>query len=160
MDNKNLKEALEQVGETLREQMIEELFNNGTNASGDLARSLRFEVTDDLLLEGYAAEYADFIEDGRGGAKQGTRGKSQVYPQILQWIKDKNIKPRDPNITPQQLAFLITRKINKKGYSPQPFIAPAIKRTNERFIPQTLLDAGVKDLNDVIVGELKDKNFK
>lgn len=93
------------------------------NASGRLAASLRFEVSESatgytLLL--YAASYALALEYGR------KPGKFPSLEVIQQWIEDKGIVPspdengRTPGTTANakgysQLAYLIARKIANKG---------------------------------------------
>jgi hypothetical protein len=61
------------------------------------------------------AKHAEFMARGRGATREGLRGR--LYGIILQWVKDKGIRPRDPKMTERTLAWLIARKIDLKGYS-------------------------------------------
>lgn len=77
-----------------------------SNASGDLAKSIRYEVKGNTI-EVYGLDYIYFLEYGR---KPGKRPPTSV---IEKWIDDKGIETQ--GITKKSLAFLIARSIGEKG---------------------------------------------
>lgn len=98
------------------------------------SRKLTDSVTSKVVVNGQAFEiylnlqhYWKYIEDGR------KPGKFPPVGAILQWISVKPIIPRpDDNgkiPTPNQLAFLIGRKIKEEGIEP----FPALKTTQEEL---------------------------
>ena len=61
------------------------------------------------------AKHSEFMTRGRGPTREGLRGR--LFGIILQWVKDKGIRPREANMTERTLAWLIARKIDMQGYS-------------------------------------------
>jgi hypothetical protein len=80
------------------------------NASGRLANSVRFEVSDKGLFV-YAANYIYQAEYGRAPTVNG--GNGEVRMRIRRWIDDKGITPTRG--TKDSLAYAIARKIHKEG---------------------------------------------
>lgn len=80
------------------------------NASGALAKSIRFDVSDGTLTI-YGLDYIYYLENGR---KPGTFPNVQS---ILDWIDAKGIMSQltDKKISKDSLAYLIGRKIATKG---------------------------------------------
>lgn len=78
-------------------------------ASGSTSKSMRKESKVGLLIEGkiYAQRSIMTLFKGR------KPGKFPPISAILDWIREKGIKPVD--ITEKSLAFLIARSIAKKG---------------------------------------------
>lgn len=86
------------------------------NASGQLAASVRYELTgneEGARLTFYAASYALTLVFGR------KPGKFPPLSQLLQWIENKGILPRPDEKgrvpSKKSLAFLIGRAIAEKG---------------------------------------------
>ena len=52
---------------------------------------------------------------GRGKTKDETAGDPTVQEKILQWVKDRGIKPREEGMKLSSLAYLIARKIHREG---------------------------------------------
>jgi hypothetical protein len=89
---------------------------SGVNASGNLAKSFRYELQPERLRV-FAAKYYSAIEIGR---KQTVNGGDGVLRGIIRrWIDQKGITPKpDANgraVSKDSLAFLITRKIHREG---------------------------------------------
>lgn len=84
------------------------------DASGELYRSIRSELTDTGFVI-YAKEYAYYLEYGRGPTRNS--GDGTLRDRILQWIKDKGITPREGTDEKayKSLAYVITRKIHREG---------------------------------------------
>lgn len=105
------------------------------NASGALADSVRFELTDGVLRV-YALDYSYYLEHGRKPGKMPPRAA------IVKWIQDKGITPRIPI---NSLAYLIQKKIGAKG--------------------TTIFEQGGSDLisgiiNDTLINDLKSELFE
>ena len=105
------------------------MMKNGSNASGKLVNSFRTEVKigEDSYSVGINLEdYWYYVNNGRGPTRGG--GNGGLYEKIKEWIRVKKIVPHVGTIktgkqagkqylpTINQLAFLITRKIHRKGY--------------------------------------------
>ena len=128
MADRILTQALQKFGDSIVRQMQNLLARNRANASGYLSNSIEADVITSkdnvTLLDISMPAYGEIVDAGRGrstkgGPKQNWRGD------IKQWILEKPIKLK-PGVTLEQAAFLITRKINKKGYQAKPFIQPSI----------------------------------
>lgn len=76
------------------------------------------------------ARHAAWVERGTG--RQGPRraGGNRMLSvagvsNIALWIQRRGITPRAPDVTPEQLPWLIARKIAVQGTRPQPYAEPA-----------------------------------
>jgi len=155
------EEALEKYAKYVVQQSRSNLTKKGNKASGDLYKSLGFQVTDDNIT--FTGEEYGLYQD------QGVRGKNAYYsasanspfrfgtgtgPEgglrkgIAKWIKQKGIKGRvNKNwksagnkggqfITDKSLTFLISRSIYDKGiratlFFTKPFEAGLVKYGDE-----------------------------
>lgn len=77
---------------------------------------------------GFGTAYASYTERGTGAGGRPSLGE------MLDWIRLKGITPRTPGTTPESLAFLIRRKIARKGVPAQPFAEPALRRNAPRLL--------------------------
>lgn len=120
----NIESHLEKLGVSLTAQLVEAIqtklierkgasgsFQSVVNASGKLAKSIRYEVTNGTVLSFYGNDYIQYLENGRGPTKNG--GNGAVKRAIRQWIDDKGIIP--DGISKDSLAFLIARRIHQEG---------------------------------------------
>lgn len=116
----NIENHLEKLGVSLTAQLVEAIqtklierkgasgnFQSVVNASGKLAKSIRYEVTNGTVLSFYGNDYIQFLENGR---RPGKRPPTSV---IRQWIDDKGIIP--DGISKDSLAFLIARRMGEEG---------------------------------------------
>ena len=130
MADRILTEALQKFGNQIVTQMQNLLARNRANASGYLSNSIEATVTTpkenvtELTISMPA--YGEIVDAGRGRSKTGGP-KQQWRGDIKQWIQQKGVKLK-PGVTLEQAAFLITRKINQKGYRAKPFIQPSIDK--------------------------------
>ncbi len=125
--------------------MQQKLAQEGSNNSGALRQSLAANFNDSVdekggIISGLisAVDYWYYVDEGR------KPGKYPPYTNeregILHWVLTKI--PKRPDITDQSLAFLIARKIAKKGTKPTYFASEvlteqAIDQLNEE-IAETL----------------------
>ncbi len=116
IDLPHVQAVMEEMAIAIRNEYQDNLIRNDRIASGDLLNNIEYEITrDDFTYTIYVKmkDYWYFVENGRKA------GKWPPIDNILNWIKIKPVLPR-PNAegklpTPQQLAFLIARKIGEEG---------------------------------------------
>ena len=162
----NLARVLNEYGAAVVEAYREEMEARGKNASGELSRRLRFEVTGGGDLFGGAAlevtlslpAYWYNVEYGRKPSPP-SRGWVPV-DKLIEWIKVKPVIPRPDKRgkipTIRSLAYLINRAINdptrrgtdppRPGIAPTPVLQSALDKVNAEFEPR-LEEAITADLN-------------
>lgn len=150
-DYQNLKEAMEKYGEELIIELTAQLRIADKKATGELIRSLDYELIEALntiAINIKAADYLTYVDRGR------KRGRKQPPQEaILKWV---NVKPlprwRDKKgrfISKKSQAFLIARSIGKKGIKPTNVIKKSINKVSK--IQQKLIaEASVEDIRDLV----------
>jgi len=143
----NVAELQSQTVEVISKEMVENLRNNRSMATGTLARSIKtYDTTNkDNNLESVleiGAWYAELVDKGidpRGPGRQ-----PPIEP-IEEWIKRKSISV-PAGITIKQFSFAIAKKIAKKGQRKRayPFIEPSV-REGEAFFESNINDAITED---------------
>ena len=116
IDLPHVQAVMEEMAIAIRNEYQDNLIRNDRIASGDLLNNIEYEITrGDYTYTIYVKmkDYWYYVENGRKA------GKWPPIQNILDWIKIKPVLPR-PNAegklpTPQQLAFLIARKIGEEG---------------------------------------------
>lgn len=116
IDLPHVQAVMEEMAIAIRNEYQDNLIRNDRIASGDLLNNIEYEVTrGDFTYTIYVKmkDYWYYVENGRKA------GKMPPIDNILRWITVKPVLPR-PNAkgklpTPQQLAFLIARKIGEEG---------------------------------------------
>ena len=100
--------------------------SNGTNASGDLSKSIKGIVKQNgkyIVISIQLHDYWKYIE-------YGTKPHFPPLDAIKKWISVKPVLPRPLKNgklpTTNQLAYLIGRKISKVGTKAQPFLKPTL----------------------------------
>lgn len=148
----NLERVLNEFADRFIELARGYLQENGTNASGELSRSLEKIVEigeSSFSVKISLAEYWTYVEHGRGP------GKFPPPPAIRRWIDVKPVQayPDSRGRTPtvDQLAFLIGRKIAEEGTDPQPFFEPAKEEAVRQF--SAAIDKAIEADVDAFVEE-------
>lgn len=102
------------------------LSNNGTDASGELSKSIKGIVKQDgkwVIISIQMEDYWKYVENG-------TKPHFPPIDAIKKWITIKPVLPRPLKNgklpTTNQLAYLIGRKISQKGTLPKPFFNPTL----------------------------------
>ena len=143
--------ALNQLGQQFVDSLRDELDKKRINASGNLYRSVRYEIVGQGAEIGIALfwdDYGDIVDEGRGKSTKG--GPTQTWrSKIKGWMRFRGITPRQ-GMTQEQLAFLITRKINRKGYSKQPWTQPALDRVLNQDFQQIFGDAIGAEIENIL----------
>lgn len=124
---------------------IEKSFSAPVSASGKLADSLSYEITDtQLIIKG--SDYIYFSIYGRAPTTKS--GSGAVKDKIKQWIKDKGIQS---DISDNQLAYLISRKIHREGNSIYLFSG----KKNTGLLDNVITSEMVKDFNDKFTKQIE-----
>lgn len=114
-------ELYQAFGDELKKNLIQELRRTKAIASGDLLKSIKFDVkpTDDggavVTLNGN--DYITYVDKGR------KPGKYAPTSALRQWIKAKGIATDDAKVT--AVAFAINNKIKRQGIKPRPVLERA-----------------------------------
>lgn len=151
----HLREVLERYAVALRNEYQDNLIRSDRIASGDLLNTVEYEVKDkngtytvSLRLQ----DYWKWVESGRPPTEKG--GNGDLRTAILEWIKIKPVLPRpDKNgklPTPQQLAYLISRKIHKEGYEGSQDLRKATESVWDRFVYE-IYEAIDKDWDSALI---------
>jgi len=134
--------ALNQLGQQFVDSLRDELQSKRINASGNLSRSVRYEIVGKGAEIGIALiwdDYGDIVDEGRGKSTKG--GPKQNWRNKIEgWMRFKGITPRQ-GMTFEQVAFLITRKINQRGYKARPWVQPALDKVLNQDFQQIFGDA-------------------
>lgn len=110
-------------------QIIEFIFDKKNLEKSNLAARTKVLV-DKGRVQVLMPSYAEFVDRGRKA------GKFPPIKSILKWIREKNIKV--PNAyTLEQFAFLIGRKIEKKGTKGKFFLEEMANRLTELVFDYT-----------------------
>lgn len=150
MEWRNLKEALEMYGEVLAEAYREQIADTNAFASGKLFDSVRHivEVNDTTIeLSLSLEEYWKWVEEGRAP------GKFPPLNKIEDWIRIKPIAPypdaKGKVPSNEQLAFLIGRKIARKGTEGKHLLDNALENTQDWM---ELIDEAIsKDIDEELL---------
>lgn len=147
----SIDEALNVLGQQFVDSLRDELASKRINASGGLSRSVRYEIVGSGTEIGLALiwdDYGDIVDEGRsksskGGPKQNWRNK------IEGWMRFKGISSF-PGMTFEQTAFLITRKINRRGYKARPWVQPALDRVLNQDFTKIFADGIAAEINTIL----------
>ena len=139
-----LKQALEKVGQELKLAMQEQLKKNGSDVTGNLSNSIDYEVRengDGYQLARIMNTYGIYVDQGIGRGP----GKMPPVTDIMEWLSLKRI-PTPTGMEKESFAFIIARKIGKRGTNPRPrpFINNSITKVM-RDIGESLIAEGATD---------------
>ena len=151
MEFENLDNALLDFGTRIVEEMQNQLFENKSVGTGDLARSITRTV---VPLPNNGGEqlqvsllwYGELLEDGGPGRRAGRM--PPILP-IEGWIRRKKIPVPSKFKSPKSFAFAIAKSIEKKGvkkYSKKPFIIESITNAAANFGTAEITKALEKDI--------------
>lgn len=150
-----IEEALIRVGQELKIAMAQELRDNGSYSSGQLASSIEYEVRQqgyEYDLVRTMLKYGDYVDQGIGRGP----GKQPPVKEIIEWIKFKKI-PVPTSLTIEAFAFVIARKIGKVGTNPRPrpFITPSINKVlrtkGKEILQEASIDTVTANINNKLV---------
>lgn len=127
-------EVLKEYAIELRNTLQDSYINDDRIATGDLLNSVEYIIEkDDRQIEVslQLKEWWKYVEHGR------KPGKFPPPDKILEWVKAKPILPKPDNNgklpTPNQLAYLIGRKISEVGTTGTHNVRDTVRLINERY---------------------------
>ena len=136
MNTEFTDKALLDFGDRIIDEMQNQLFENKSVNTGDLARSITKQLVtknEQETLQVSLLWYGELLEDG-GPARKA--GRMPPIRPIEGWIKRKNIPVPSKFKSPKSFAFAIARSIGKNGakkYSKKPFIMESINNAAANF---------------------------
>lgn len=136
MNTEFTDKALLDFGDRIIDEMRNQLFENNSVNTGDLARSITKQLVksnEQDTLQVSLLWYGELLEDG-GPARRA--GRMPPIAPIEGWIKRKNIPVPSKFKSPKSFAFAIARSIGKNGakkYSKKPFIMESINNAAANF---------------------------
>ena len=136
MNTEFTDKALLDFGDRIIDEMQNQLFENKSVNTGDLARSITKQLVksnEQDTLQVSLLWYGELLEDG-GPARKA--GRMPPIRPIEGWIKRKNIPVPASFKSPKSFAFAIARSIGKNGakkYSKKPFIMESINNAAANF---------------------------
>ena len=136
VSTENTTIALKDFGQRIIDEMQNQLFENRSVNTGDLARSITQNIItqeDKETLQVSLLWYGELLEDGGPGRRA---GRMPPIRPIEGWIKRKNIPVPAAFKSPKSFAFAIAKSIEKKGakkYSKKPFIMESINNAAANF---------------------------
>jgi len=167
----NLEKFLRSYGKYIVRQARGILNKKDKNVSGDLSKSLRYQLTeesDGFKIQFLARKYGKFVSKGVRGTK-GTRtyidkfGKRKRSPfkfkkqppsQVIEsWIKSRGIQGRDKKgryMKRKSLAFLIARSIKQKGIPAASFYTKPLSMSYNYFKEEL-----IKNFKEDVIKEIK-----
>ena len=147
----NLDIALKDFGQRIIDEMQNQLFENKSVNTGDLARSITQNIIknqDQEVLQVSLLWYGELLEDGGPGRRA---GRMPPIRPIEGWIKRKKIPVPAAFKSPKSFAFAIAKSIEKRGvkkYSKKPFIMESIENAAANF-GTAAITAGIE--KDIII---------
>lgn len=155
----NLTAVLERFAVELETEYKKNLKQNGRIATGQLHDTAKCEVVKgEYLVVFHLQDYWKYVEGGRPKTMNG--GNGELRRKIFEWLEVKRILPTPMKNgklpTPQQLAYLISRKIHKEGYKGTQDLSKATDTIYDRF-QQEIYDAIDKDFTVAVINIFKYK---
>ena len=153
----NLTAVLERFAVELEAEYKNNLKRNGRIATGQLYNTAKCEVVKgDYTVVFHLQDYWKYVEGGRPKTMSG--GDGSLRRKILEWIEVKRILPTPMKNgklpTPQQLAYLISRKIHKEGYKGTQDLSKATDTIWDKY-REEIYNAIDRDFDSAIINIFK-----
>lgn len=153
----NLTAVLEQFAIELEAEYKRNLKQNNRIASGKLYNTAKCEVVKgEYVVVFHLQDYWKYVEGGRPKTMGG--GDGSLRRAILDWIEVKRILPTPMKNgklpTPQQLAYIISKKIHEKGYKGTQDLSKATDTIWDKY-RELIYDAIDKDFDSAIINIFK-----
>lgn len=144
----NVQRVFGDYGAALVDLYRHNLAQEGKNASFALSNSVGFTITKGasrMAVNIRLLDYWQYLEYGR------KPGKFPPIDKLREWIRVKPVIPRPMQNgrlpTPEQLAYLIGRKIARDGIAPTPILHDTVEALNRVYLPK-IKSALVSDLKE------------
>lgn len=159
----NTQTALRSIGGLTTQRLAEGLSENNTEASGDLKKSIRFNIKSSskkIELNITMLDYWGAVDEGRKAGKQPPIDKIKewlTYPNVRDKIRFGQNDSEFSDSERNSLAYLIARKIGKQGTKGTNFATNVFESSLiTKELPEVLTDAIVEDA-DLVLSELLSK---
>ena len=163
LETVNIEKELERFFKEVIKESRKNLKSGGHNASGDLSRSLNYNIKEnpnsieaDFLME----DYGDFIDKGVKGVKEGKSLKNYKYTTkkppvkfLRTWLKRKTGKFRSKDLNSR--AFAVQNIIYQRGIKPTEFFSKPFEKAF-KTLPDELVEAYGLDVEQFMEFVLKD----
>ena len=164
-----LLDIIERYGKNLFETAKENLISCGAFASGRLLNSIRFDtdiIDDTFIVRVYMQDYGENVDEGSPPHWLPYDPTIKTFPSLynpegkMGWLQHKGLrlKDRPKSMTldreMRSLAFLVARKISKKGTKATHFFADARKEHSIKKLNRALRD-GLKQWVELEIKLLK-----
>lgn len=146
MEYTNLIKVLEVIGAEVRDKYKDKI-KTGAYATGKLYNSVQYKINITETAVKLSLNLEDYwinVENGRAAGK-----KMPPVSVIRKWMLNKSIPDKNG------LAYLISRKISKRGIKPKPYL----KQVKNDVIPNYLDDIS-KALTNDLKESIKNKTIK
>ena len=147
----HLQEALEEIGEEIRNNYQDLLISPDERGFNRIATGNLLNSVDFLVLRGNQNIYVELhLEDYWKYLEYGTQPHFPPLDKIKEWISIKPVLPRAINgklPTQDQLAYLIGRKISKKGTPAYMYLNKTMDVLNN-WMTRKIEDAVQQDLEE------------
>jgi hypothetical protein len=113
-------ELYKALGDELKKNLIQELRRTKAIASGDLLKSIQFDVKatpDGAVVTLNGNDYITYVDKGR------KPGKYAPTSALKEWVKRKGIATDAAKVS--SIAFAINNKIKRQGIKPRPILERA-----------------------------------
>lgn len=154
----NLTDVLERFAVELEKEYKQNLKNNNRIATGKLYNTAKCEVLKgEYTVVFHLQDYWRYVEGGRD--KTNNNGDGSLRRNILKWLEVKKIlpKPIDGKLpTPQQLAYIISKRIHEKGYKGSQDLSKATDDIWDKY-REEIYDAIDKDFDVALINIFKMK---
>lgn len=165
IDLSNIIAKAQDTVQEIVEKSVTNLRTQGKNSSYNLSRSIKGGVTSDkdgVQMHFFMESYGVDVDMGRDGTEYKQRNPNSVFYQganngrfpppqaIKQWIAIKPINPiGDASITPESLAYLIGRKIEKRGITSSLFFTDAYNQVAQAMSEELALEVSKSVTNEI-----------
>jgi len=116
MNNQAVGKIINDELDILLNDIFESLYKNNRVATGKTAKSLKvvMDIKADIIKGTLlGSSVLEQLEYGRGKTKNGTRGNSEWFKDLLNWVRLKTDKP-------DGFAYYLFKRINEEGYKGTP----------------------------------------
>lgn len=147
MNWSNLEKVLDEYGAAVRNKYQDNLISSDHLATGELLNSVEYIIEKDNMQISVSLELADYWKY----LEYDTKPHWPPVDKIKNWIKVKPIIPDGRNgklPTPDQLAFLIGRKISEEGTQGTKDLHSALVDINDEF-EALIMEAISKDVDEM-----------
>tara|TARA_R110002020_G_scaffold115102_5_gene264740 strand:- start:4017 stop:4556 length:540 start_codon:yes stop_codon:yes gene_type:complete len=170
LEHKAIDKALRKFGKkvVIRAASLLSIKKRGYD-TGKLSKSLDCDLSvaaNSISVKFKMEDYGLAMNEGRGSSGSGS---GALYPKILEWVKRKNLRPRNSkgqfeswrNKASQQrgIAFAVTRKIHRFGYKGTGFFNQAFEE-NYKKLPKNLKTAFALDLQTFLDHTIDEINLE